>query len=143
MYLLLLLKRAGVPTTDILLIYISMIRSVLEYACQVWHTSLTRGQSDQLEAVQRRALRILYPDRPYAEALILSGLPPLSERREELSKALFMDILEPSHQLHYLLPHPRKNPYGLRHFKKHPYVKARNKRFSQTLIPFGLRNWQR
>jgi len=141
-YLLLLLKRAGIPTADILQIYTSMIRSVLEYACQVWHTSLTCGQSDKLEAIQRRALRILYPDHPYAEALNLSGLPRLSERREELSKAFFTDILDPGHQLHYLLPPPRANLYGLRHFKKHPDIKTRNKRFSHTLIPHRLRNWQ-
>ncbi len=48
LYLLVLLKRAGVPAADILRIYLAMIRSVLEYA-------------DKLESIQRRALRTLCP----------------------------------------------------------------------------------
>ena len=55
LYLLIMLKRAGVPTRDILRIYLTMIRSVLEYACQVWHTSLSGAHSDKLESVQRGA----------------------------------------------------------------------------------------
>ncbi len=142
LYLLLLLRRANVPTNDIIRIYISMIRSVLEYACQVWHTSLTCGQSDKLEAIQRRVLRITYPDHSYAKALKLSELPRLSDRREELSKALFTDLLDPSHQLHRLLPPPRPNPYDLRHLNKHPRITSRNNRYQRTLIPHGLKNWQ-
>ena len=36
-----------------------MIRSVLEYACAIWHTSLAKGQSDKLESIQKRALRTM------------------------------------------------------------------------------------
>ena len=62
LYLLIMLKSAGVPTRDILRIYLTMIRSVLDYACQVWHTSLSAAHSDKLESVQRRALHIIYQD---------------------------------------------------------------------------------
>ena len=37
-----------------------MIRPVLEYAAPVWHHLLTKTQSDQLEAIQKRAMRIIY-----------------------------------------------------------------------------------
>ena len=40
--------------------YISVIRPVLEYAVAAWHTGLTKEQSDELEALQKRALRIIY-----------------------------------------------------------------------------------
>ena len=34
------LKRAGIRQCDLLRVYVSVIRPVLEYACPVWHTSL-------------------------------------------------------------------------------------------------------
>jgi len=40
--------------------YISIIRPVLEYAIAVWHTCLTADLSYQLEAIQKRALRIIF-----------------------------------------------------------------------------------
>ena len=52
------LKRAGVDPSDIVHIFSTAIRPILEYACIVWHTSLTGEQSD---AIQNRALRISYP----------------------------------------------------------------------------------
>ena len=99
-----MLKRAGVPTRDIPRIYLMMIRSVLKYACQVWHTSLSGAHSDKLESVQRRALHIVYPDLSYAKALSQSGLSLLSNRREDLCRDLFKDMLSPSHRRHHLLP---------------------------------------
>ena len=41
LYLVIMLKRAGVPTKDIFRISLTMIRSVLEYACQVHVVHLT------------------------------------------------------------------------------------------------------
>jgi len=37
------LVRAGVPTSDIVCVYTSIIRSVPEYACPVWHPRLTKN----------------------------------------------------------------------------------------------------
>jgi len=36
-----------------------VVRPMLEYASPVWHTSLTANQTKTLEAVQRRACRII------------------------------------------------------------------------------------
>ena len=63
LYLLAILKRAAVSAEDMVKIYNAMNRSVLEYACQVWHTSLTTQQSDKVEPVRRRELRIIHRDR--------------------------------------------------------------------------------
>ena len=42
MYCINYLVRAGLLTSDILCVYCSIIRSVLEYACPVWHPGLTK-----------------------------------------------------------------------------------------------------
>ena len=45
---------------DILCLYKASVRAELEYACAVWHTSLSTEQSDQIERLQKRGLRIVY-----------------------------------------------------------------------------------
>ena len=81
-----MLKRANVQIDDLVRIYTTIIRPILEYACQVWHTRLTIEQSYQIEQVQKRVMRILFHNIPYEEALKLSGLLTLKERREYMCK---------------------------------------------------------
>ena len=142
LYLLIMLKRAGIPTRDILRIYLTMIRSVLEYACQVWHTSLSGAHSDKFESVQRRALHITYPDLSYAKALSQFCLSLLSKRREDLCRAFFKDMLSPSHNLHHLLPVPHDARCDLRNRTLFPRIRARCDRFAKTLVAYGLQHWQ-
>ena len=40
-------------------VFCCYIRPVLEYACPVWHTSLTEAQTHKIEFVQKTALRII------------------------------------------------------------------------------------
>ena len=61
-YLIFQLAGFGVAQHDITLIYCAIIRSILEYACAVWHSGLTTTQSNDIERVQKRCLRIIYPD---------------------------------------------------------------------------------
>ena len=50
---------------DIRRFYICAIRPILEYGAQVWHGGLTKAQSECIEKVQKRALRIIYPEMDY------------------------------------------------------------------------------
>ena len=59
------LKRAGVGQRYILNIYVSVIRPVLEYACQVWHKNLPSYLSDNIERIQIRAMKCIYPGHNY------------------------------------------------------------------------------
>ena len=53
------LRRAGVPQSNLLHFYTGVIRPVLEYAAPVWNHLLSKTQIGQIEAIQRRALRII------------------------------------------------------------------------------------
>ena len=54
------LRKAGVQQADLVRIYCSLIRSVLEYGAPVW-SALPGYLSNIIESVQRRALRIICP----------------------------------------------------------------------------------
>jgi len=57
-----------------------------------------------LESVQRRCLKIIYPELSYADALFVSGLERLDVRRDSMVRILFEQVKKPNHVLHKLLP---------------------------------------
>jgi len=59
LYFFKILKRSGLLSNDLLCFRKCVIRSVVEYGCVVWHHNLTTAQSDRLQALQKRALRII------------------------------------------------------------------------------------
>ena len=77
-----LLKKAGLNHTDLITIYCSVIRSILEYASPVW-ADLPDYLCSHLESVQKRALKIIFPGLPYCKALKTSKLKTLDCRRDE------------------------------------------------------------
>jgi len=52
MYCIIYLVKAGVPVCDILCVYYTIIRSILENACPVWHPGLTKKLSKHIERVK-------------------------------------------------------------------------------------------
>jgi len=97
------LLRSGVDIKDIISVYCSLIRSVLEYNCPVWHCGLTQAQSADIEAVQKRVMKILFPHLCYDDALSLTGLEKLSTRREAQVRSVFADIKCKTNILNHLL----------------------------------------
>ena len=83
------LKRSGVPSLELLRVLFAVIRSVLEYCCPVWHSSLSDQLLDRIKRVQKRALRIIYPALHYHEALEISRCTTLHTRREALCAKKF------------------------------------------------------
>ena len=67
------LKNSGIDHKTLIQFYCACIRSVLEYACQAFHSSLPSYLSDQIERVQKRVSRILFPKVSYGKALEDAG----------------------------------------------------------------------
>lgn len=141
LYALRILKRNGVPVADLLTIFCTFIRPVLEYACQVWHTSLPSTLSDQIEHVQKRALKIVYPHLSYSASLDQSRLTTLQERRENQCLSLYKSVLNHDNKLHELLPDPVNNKDHLRDPRKYPLFKCRTERFKNSFIPYCVNKW--
>ena len=88
LYILRVLKRSGIPREDLINIFYALVRSVLEYACVTWSTSLSIiiYLKDKIERVQKRALRILFPALSYRDAIVAANSTRLNVRRDELCK---------------------------------------------------------
>ena len=141
-YQLRLLKCAGASADILLNVYKASIRPTMEYACPAWHTNINRAHSLMLESIQKRALKILFPDSDYITALKFSKLPTLQDRREELCRTFFNGMMDPSHRLNKLLPALKSNKYNLRWEKQFQFPRCRTQRFKQSFVPYSLFNFQ-
>ena len=66
-------KKCGLTDRQLIFVYCSIIRSVLEYASPT-RVGLTQYLSDQIESIQKRALKFTFPSLCYEDALKKSGL---------------------------------------------------------------------
>ena len=68
-------------------IYISKVRSHLEYGVNVWNSGLTKHQSFMIERVQRSAMKVIFGKYylNYVEALKCLNLDTLEKRRKKLN----------------------------------------------------------
>ena len=53
LYMIYQLKRAGITQEDLVNVYVSVVKPVLEYACPVWHTNLPQYLPDNIEVIQK------------------------------------------------------------------------------------------
>ena len=56
-----------------MLVYCSIVRSIVEYASPVW-AAIPLYLDELIESVQRKALKIIFGRVAYTEALVLAGL---------------------------------------------------------------------
>ena len=78
------LKRHGLNQSELVQVYMSILRSVIEFCSVVYGPQLTAEQEDQIEKLQAQALKVIYGfDKSYRAVLELSGLPTLRDRRKE------------------------------------------------------------
>ena len=76
----------GANWEDLKNIYILYVRSLLEQSCTVWHSGLTLENNEDLERIQKCALKIILKEdyKTYENALKLLDLEKLCERRKNL-----------------------------------------------------------
>jgi len=78
--------------------YIAVIRPVLEYCVPVWHHALTKEQSKQMEAIQKRAIHIIFNftrGMPYTSMLYAANINTLAGRRQDICKRFSVALLSP------------------------------------------------
>ena len=124
-------------------IYILYIRSILEQSCIVWNSSLTAENCDDLERVQKAAVRIILGKNytNYENALIKADLEPLKKRRDELCKTFAEKCIESEHEpTKKMFPrNKKKHSMKMRESNKFKINHANTLRLQQSAIPFMQR----
>ncbi len=138
-YIIFQLAKIGIVHHEIVMIYCAIIRSVLEYACAVWHSGLTITQSDDIERVQKRCMRIIYPELSYNDALFVAGLDKLCVRRENIVRNLFKEMQQSDHILNSLIPLKSVCNIDTRDKYLYNLPAAKTQRYSTSFIPYCVR----
>jgi hypothetical protein len=63
-------KKCPSGLCPIVKVYCVCVRPILEYTCEAWHNNLPVYLSKQIEQIQKRALRIIYPSFTYSQAML-------------------------------------------------------------------------
>ena len=82
------LKKLGASQEDLLDIYYKQVRSIVEFAVPVWHSSITQEERMDIERIQKTACNIILGDhyQSYTSALKMLCLDTLFNRRTKLCK---------------------------------------------------------
>ena len=126
----------NIPMEEMVNIYILFIRSVVEYACVVWHSSISSEESNNIERVQKTALRIILKSDydNYHSALRLVSLSTLKERRRKLSLSFAKKCLK-SDDNKDLFPQVEKL-VNTRQHERFFVTPARTERLAKSTIPY-------
>ena len=77
------LKRTGLSQADLLFIYKTTIRPIIEFASAAYHTLLNKEQSAAIEALQMRVMKVIYGELISYRSVIESGVIDLIQTRRE------------------------------------------------------------
>ena len=118
-------------------IYFSRIRCKLEQSAAVWSSSLTKKNSDDLERVQKSAVRIIFgkPYESYSQTLKELGIMRLCERREIICLKFAKNSLKLNNFKRLFPEHVNHHDMKTRKKEKYEVSKCFGKRHEISSIP--------
>ena len=139
LYMLRLLKRGNADKKTLITVHRTCIGPILEYCNQIWHFNIPEYLSNDIERIQRRALKIIHPSLSYNEALVVCNMSTLHLRREQLCQTFFKNKVVPrSSPLSDLVEIAADPGYDLRAGRKFDPIKCITNRFKNSFIPSSV-----
>lgn len=136
------LKKFGFDMDELLVVYKSYLRPVLEYAAPIWHSSITSKQRHEIERIQKRACKTILGHHhyySYEDALSECQLEHLDSRRTSQSFN-FASGLADNIRTRHLLPPTRFKAHGrrLRNAESISQLRCRTVRFRNSPVPYFI-----
>ena len=124
--------------SDLKDIYLTSIRSVLEQSAVVWHSSLTKKNRQDLERVQKAAVRVIMGQSysTYKNGLKFLKLDTLEKRRELLCLRFAKNCIK-TEKVKNLFPlKMSKHKMKIRKQKKYKTNKQNTNRLKKSALPY-------
>ena len=130
------LKQMGASVEELIDVYSKQVRSVLEYAAEVWHSVLTVANRTSIERVQKASLAIILGSYIcYSNALEVTSLERLDTRRVALCLKLARSSIKNPKFSNWFVEDTNIN--NTRRLKKNlKDVHTRTRRFRESTIPY-------
>ena len=106
-----------VPTEDMKVLYILFVRSILEQSATVWHSSISIENANDLERVQKSAVKIILKEKysGYKKGLAQLGLDSLDDRRKDLCLNFARKCFKNEKLRHMFPTNSKSHAMGTRH----------------------------
>ena len=132
------LAHFSAPVKDMIQIYITYIRSILEQSCVIWHSSLTEEDNQKLERVQKNACRNILKEKyeSYENALDVLCIDSLFKRREKLILAYGRKCLTLDQTKEFFPLNDNMDTLKLRNRNKYRVTEGNTERFRNSTIPY-------
>ena len=119
-------------------IFKTFIRSRLEYASTVWHSSLTVSNRNDLERIQKSAMKVIFKNdyQSYEKSLKILKMEKLQDRRERLSLSFAKKCLKHEKFSNMFPKNLSDATMKIRNREKYFVNQARTERFKNSSIPF-------
>ena len=126
------------PFSDLVLFFITCVRSILTYAVPVFHHALQKYLKVEPERIQKRALAIICPSTAYNDALDFLGIRKITTNNNEaISDKMFDAIVKGSDNRLNELVRPKSNSIlSLKHSRYFSIPKWKTDRFRNTFNNF-------
>ena len=126
----------SVPVPDMVTIYKLYVRSLVEQNVAVWNSSITAAESEDIERVQKVAVKIILKNHYtcYEESLKILGLEKLKSRRSALCLAFAKKCLK-NEKMAALFPINPNYKENSRCSEKYRVNFANNNRLQYSAIP--------
>ena len=140
LWVLLRFKHLGGTPDQLSLVYQTRVRSVLEFAAPVFHSSLTAAQSRQIEMTQKKALAIILGKEyvSYENALSKLGLERLDSRRLKLCYEFALKCTK-SVRHSSMFPFNKLSGHNTTNPKKYAEPVCNTSRYFNSSIPYMTR----
>ena len=140
LWILIRFKALGATREQLLTVYTLRIRSTLEFACPVFHGSLTKDQSQRVEMIQKKAFAIILGQNylSYENALITLSHERLDTRRESNCLNFALKCTK-SDQHSSMFPINTNFRENMRYVKKFLEPSCRTSRHFMSPIPYMTR----
>jgi hypothetical protein len=131
------LKANGANNSELCDIYIKHVRSVMEYAAEVWHPGLTEQNRADIERVQKAVFAIILGKsyQSYENALVKLSMKKLEERRETLCLKFARKSAKSAHFASWFVP-DNKLINTRRIVKQVKEAQTRTARFEKSALPY-------
>ena len=134
------LKRSGLKEQDLLHIYLAVLRPILDFASPTYHSLLTKQQTVSLEALQKRAARIIFgTGESYSDILSSGKMQSLEQRRLSLCLAFAQKAANSVKFGQEWFPRKKRSVYNTRCTDIYIEEKARTERMRRNPLSFMRR----
>jgi hypothetical protein len=100
----------------------------------VWHFNIQNFLSEDIEQIQKRALKIIVPFSSYGEALKITGITTLYDWHKRLCNQFFRQNMN-NDKMTDLFPEPYTSNYDLRLPRKFNNYNCKTDRIEQSFFP--------